>query len=236
MKQLILVWLSLALFLGLGCETDLGTPASHSSRDGFDSLSTVFGSVGVLNYDLDGPNSEPLRLSRLQDGRGVIMDRRTGMMIIGDDSVSMYRYQDLRTFLSAKSFEPMDFYPEYNVINFAVEDTSGNSFVVNAGPPPNSSLRVAKEIQGIRFETWEEHIRRAYIEFNHDAAFERPSPLARRSPLQREASFVPKRIVGEWMLIECVDDCLLCASTNPTTGWIRWRQGASVLIGLRYLC
>jgi hypothetical protein len=131
--------------------------------------------------------------------------------------------------------EPRAFYPEYQIIHFEVLGEIGNYYEVILNPENNTIKRIPKS-SNWKFYTWEEYLNTVYLMYGSD------NPL--RAAPEEDAKVIYKfndyffkviEIKGDWVKIQCNDDCKKCDKGN-LEGWIKWKDGERLLVSLGIIC
>lgn len=135
-----------------------------------------------------------------------------------------------------ENFKPFAFHPDYFVLALKCvsEDESRYEVIVNEETGLKKFVR--KDDPTLKFETWEEHIPKAFaVGFNQEEnpLRETPEGKVKAIDLPKEATFHPVEIKGEWLKVSWSNSKK--AEKNNKFGWVRWRENNKILVELFYL-
>lgn len=135
--------------------------------------------------------------------------------------------------LAEEDFDPRVIIYEYDT--FAVDCVSQDDeyYTVLVQHFPKVTKRL-KKTNGLNFQTWEQHIQRAIIDpiYTHSELRDSPNgKLIEYVPdnVKNGDGYYGLQVEGEWVKVRDIFD-----EDAEFTGWIRWKDGDQLLVGLYY--
>lgn len=148
-----------------------------------------------------------------------------------DDSDGEFEYDNV-------NFRPFAFHPDYFLLALkCVRKEAGRYQVI-----VNEETRLKKYVKTndpfLRFETWENHILKAFsVGFNRKENPVLNVPQGRvKKVVMKDSPFHPVGVRGEWLRVKWgVMDGTDGKRAKHNSGWIRWKKGDRLLIELFYI-
>jgi len=124
------------------------------------------------------------------------------------------------------------FYPDENVVVFdAIK--SNNCYKVFV----NGVWKVVKASKGIEYQDWASYMKKVYVKAN------KAHPLNKEANIKSsvisdnaEYSYKVLEVKGDWIKVECSQECEGCPDNKVLRGWIKWKDRQVIIIDLFYAC
>ena len=95
----------------------------------------------------------------------------------------------------------------------------------------------AKEVKGFaKFQTWNVFLKNVFIKANNQSAVYTDTVRLQKIPKSENYSYTVKKILGDWIFVECLKTCEECPKGKNLLGWIRWKRDKVLLVDLFYFC
>ncbi len=167
----------------------------------------------------------------------VLEEQNKTLFLIKDGTVfdSIFSKDNNEPAFSHQSISIWSYFPEYYIVifeAFALDKDGFYKVLYN-----NDTLLVAQMNNVTVFETWEEHIKKAYIlTSNSNPLKVKPDKNSESFEYDyQELSFEVIEIKEQWVKVKCNIDCEGCPGIE-ITGWIQWRENNMLKVELRYVC
>lgn len=124
------------------------------------------------------------------------------------------------------------FYPDENVVVFdASKDNNGYKVFING------VWKVIKPTKGIEYQDWASYMKKVYVKAN------KTRPLHKEASTKSavisdnvEYSYKVLEVKGNWIRVECSQECEGCPDNKVLRGWIKWKDNQVIIIDLFYAC
>jgi len=124
------------------------------------------------------------------------------------------------------------FYPDESIVVFdAVK--SGDAYKVFV----NGAWKTVKPTKGIEYQDWCVYMKRIYVKAD------KQHPLYKeannKSPVvsdNKDYSYKVLEVKGDWIRVQCSQECEGCPENKIVKGWIKWKDKESIIIDLYYAC
>lgn len=161
---------------------------------------------------------------------------------------SKYRYKDSSVVLensndlkNLEMFNPMEFYPDYNILRFEYANVLGNNYYVYIDKEKTVLKHIVIDSQScFEVKPWKNYFLGSMVDTDFIKNPMRKSNTDDSEQVNEHLNyddyfFLITAIKGEWIKIECADLCgFVC---NPKiSGWIRWKKDGIKLISLPSSC
>ena len=137
------------------------------------------------------------------------------------------------------NFRPFAFHVDYFVLALKCVGKKNGRYEVIVNEETGLRKHVKADDPALKLETWEEHILNVFaVTFNQvdNPLFDAPSGQVKKAVLSNaEPFFHPVEIKGEWLKVKWeTTDGTERKQSNYDSGWIRWKDGKSLLVELFY--
>jgi hypothetical protein len=129
------------------------------------------------------------------------------------------------------------FYLDYGVMIFDTDSSMGSGSIgVFVGR--EKKLLDIKEIKGlISYQSWPSFLKTIFLKIIGSAYVYYDTTGTRKRILKAENySYSVKKVIGEWVYVECAKTCEECPQNKIIRGWVKWRNGMKLLVNLYYFC
>ncbi|MFD0766138.1 hypothetical protein ACFQZI_14840 [Mucilaginibacter lutimaris] len=124
------------------------------------------------------------------------------------------------------------FYPDASVIVFdAIKVDNGYKIFVNG------DWKIIKPTRAIQYQDWATYMKRVYVKAN------KVHPLYKDCSTKSmivsddvENSYKVLEVKGDWIRVQCSQECEGCPDNKILRGWIKWRDKNTIIIDLFYSC
>ncbi|MET0465924.1 MAG: hypothetical protein ABW007_22375 [Chitinophagaceae bacterium] len=164
-----------------------------------------------------------------------------GVLTLKEHGKGLLRIYDFhnREWLSLKvdsiapdSLKPYSCYPDYENLVFRVTRFDAEYYHVIVNEETGLTAKIRKSEPSLVFQRWDEHVISVFsVDFDADK-----NPVKQDTTGQQRAAynndvefFFPVRTQGDWLEVRWDDD------TKEKNGWIKWRNGNTLLIYLNYI-
>jgi hypothetical protein len=122
------------------------------------------------------------------------------------------------------------YYPDYGVFVIDANKSNNNEYMVFI----NGQWKVLKE-NNLIFKKWEEFLKDILIKLPDNINLHYQKNInSKKIKIQRDLSFRVLEVEGDWIKIECNQNCEECS--KKTKGWVKWRKGNKLIVYLYYVC
>ena len=132
----------------------------------------------------------------------------------------------------------LDYYPDYMVLHFADVVATPDEFLLPQCDGMDT-LSMPRDDRKMRLRPWPEFIANVLLSstVNNPLRVAGDSVAAVVPDFDYEAvHFEPLEVAGEWVRVRCNAVCEGCDGDETIAGWLRWREGGSLLVDLWYAC
>jgi hypothetical protein len=125
------------------------------------------------------------------------------------------------------------YYPDYGV------------FVVDANKISNNEYEIFingewKKISGNynqNYKEWVDFIKDLLIQLPDNInLYSKNSIKSKKIRTPKNLSYKVLEVKGNWIKIECNNNCEDCNKKQKTKGWVKWKKGNEILVSLLYVC
>lgn len=145
-----------------------------------------------------------------------------------DDSDGKFEYEN-------EDFAPFAFHQDYFLLALRLTAENKARYEVIVNEDTGLKKFVKKGDPALKFETWEEHIKKAFaVKFNREEnpLREKPDGKTIDIVLPNEVTFHPVEIRGEWLKVRSDDSKK--EGKDIESGWVRWKENQKILVELFY--
>jgi len=146
-----------------------------------------------------------------------------------DDSDGKFEYEN-------ENFAPFAFHPDYFLLALRLAGEDKNHYEVIVNEDTGLKKLVKKDDPALKFETWEQHIVKAFaVKFDpkENPLRESPDAKSKNIDLPKDVFFHPVEVKGEWLKVRW-DKSEQPPKKVVEFGWVRWRNNTQLLVGLSY--
>lgn len=124
------------------------------------------------------------------------------------------------------------FYPDENVVVFdAIKSNTGYKVFVNG------VWKEVKPTRGIEYQDWASYMKKVYVKANKKHPLNKEANI--KSPVisdNAEYSYKVLEVKGDWIRVECSQECEGCPDNKILKGWIKWKDNQVIIVDLFYAC
>lgn len=194
--------------------------------------------VGVLSYKSPEPYSEGagggIEILNLDGSVYCTISLEEGTVTFEGEEV--IQIENTQRLLDEYQFNPRFFYPEYEFMEFVVLNVSDNHYHISVDSGSNEKM-IRKDESHFIYHSWEDYIQTKYLSFDPQENPIRVAPNDSSGIVYpyNDYFFKAIEVQGDWIKIECNDDCKTC-DKGKLTGWIKWREGKELLVSTGSVC
>ena len=194
--------------------------------------------IGILGYkrllSYTEPNRTGIKILNLDGSVYCKISLEEGTIVFEDrETVKIDKEKRLR---EDYDFDPQYYYPEYSIIGFTVLKITESYYHISIGSGSNEKM-VTKDRSQFDYHSWEDYIQTKYLSFNprENPIKAAPDDSSEIVYPYNDYPFKAIDVQGDWIKIECTDDCRTC-DKGKLTGWIKWREGKELLVSTSWVC
>jgi len=127
------------------------------------------------------------------------------------------------------------YYNDYYIFHFLAKYVkSNNTYKIKIG----NSIKEIRKDESMVFLTWQEYVLKFYCKSSKENPVRfLPEMSSKEIRVDYEnTSFRCIEIKGDWVKIECNQECDGCPKAGKISGWIRWRINGKVILNQILVC
>ena len=124
------------------------------------------------------------------------------------------------------------YYPDYGVFVIDANKSNNNEYEVYI----NGEWKIIKD-NNLLYKKWEEFIKDVLIKLpDNISLYSQKHTKSKKIKTQKDLSYRVLQVVGDWIKIECNENCEDCNHKHKTKGWVKWKNGNKLIVYLYYVC
>lgn len=124
------------------------------------------------------------------------------------------------------------YYPDYGVFVIDANKSNDNEYEVYI----NGEWKIIKD-NNLLYKKWEEFIKDILIKLPDNISLHsQKNTKSKKIKTKKDLSYRVLQVEGDWIKIECNENCEDCNHKHKTKGWVKWKNGNKLIVYLYYVC